>query len=75
MSKGFTLLEILITVIIIGILSAIAIPNYTKSRERSLDKEAQIVLNLIHAAEKMHYMRSTSYYPNSRSINLSAGWS
>ena len=52
MSKGFTLLEILITVIIIGILSAIAIPNYTKSRERALDKEAQVVLNLIHAAEK-----------------------
>jgi len=64
MSKGFTLLEILITVIIIGILSAIAIPNYTKSRERSLDKEAQIVLNLIHAAEKMHYMKTTTYYPN-----------
>ena len=64
MSKGFTLLEILITVIIIGILAAIAIPNYTKSRERSLDKEAQIVLNLIHAAEKMHYMKTTAYYPN-----------
>ena len=64
MSKGFTLLEILITVIIIGILSAIAIPNYTKSRERSLDKEAQVVLNLIHAAEKMHYMKTTAYYPN-----------
>ena len=70
MSKGFTLLEILITVIIIGILSAIAIPNYTKSRERSLDKEAQIVLNLIHAAEKMHYMRSTSYYPNVASTSV-----
>ena len=64
MSKGFTLLEILITVIIIGILAAIAIPNYTKSRERSLDKEAQVVLNLIHAAEKMHYMKTTAYYPN-----------
>lgn len=70
MSKGFTLLEILITVIIIGILTAIAIPNYTKSRERSLDKEAQIVLNLIHAAEKMYYMKTTSYYPSVASTSV-----
>ncbi len=68
--NGFTLLEILITVIIIGILSAIAIPNYTKSRERSLDKEAQIVLNLIHAAEKMYYMKTTAYYPSVASTSV-----
>jgi len=35
--KGFTLVEIMIVVAIIGLLAAIAIPNFIKSRNRSRD--------------------------------------
>ena len=75
MAKGFTLLEVLITVIIIGILAGLAIPNFTKSRERALDKEAQTVLSLIQSAEKMYYMKDgTSYHPSiaSTSVNVNS---
>lgn len=40
LKKGFTLLEVLIVVIIIGILVAIALPQYTTTLEKSKSAEA-----------------------------------
>ena len=43
-NKGFTLVEIMIVVLIIGILLAIAIPNFIKARQNS--RQQTIVANL-----------------------------
>jgi len=61
---GYTLIELLITVIIVGILVGIARPGYNKIKERVLDKEAKVNLRLIQAAEKIYRMEIGGYYPS-----------
>ncbi len=51
--SGFTLIELLVVVLIIGILSAIALPQYTKTVERSRIAEARILLDSMYKAYQL----------------------
>ena len=54
--KAFTILELIIVIIIIGIIATFAIPQYQKFREKAIDAEAFQMLGTIGRAEEMYYM-------------------
>jgi type IV pilus assembly protein PilE len=61
--KGYTLIEILVVLLIIATLAALAWPNYTKIKEKSMNREAKASLALIRAAEKVYRLEQGFYYP------------
>mgnify|MGYP001160326299 CR=1 FL=1 len=57
-SKGFTLVEIMIVVLIIGILLAIAVPNFIKARETSRSRTCVANLRQIESAKEQWAMEN-----------------
>ena len=61
--KGFTLIELMIVIAIIGILAAIAIPNFVSYRKRSYDTAAQSDLKNLMTAQEAYYVDYSKYLP------------
>ncbi len=59
--KGFTLIEIMIVVVIIGILAALAIPRFRQAALKSKIDEAKVVLKHIYEAAQSYYSQYGSY--------------
>ena len=59
--SGFTLIELMIVVGIIGILVAIAAPNFSRYQSKARQSEAKIALSAVFGAEKSFYSEYSSY--------------
>jgi len=59
--KGFTLIELMIVVAIIGILAAIAIPNFLKFQAKSKQSEAKTNLKGVYTAETSYFGEKNQY--------------
>ena len=60
-NKAFTLIEILVVVLIIGILAAIALPKYQTAVEKSIMQEAIVNLKTIAQANDVFFLRNGRY--------------
>lgn len=70
-TKGFTLIELLVVVLIIGILSSVALPQYTKAVEKSRAVEAKTVLGNLMAAETVYHLSVGSYTSDLTVLDIS----
>lgn len=68
--NGFTLIELMIVVAIIGILAAIAIPNFIKFQAKAKQSEAKANLKAIFVAKKSYFAENNSF-----SCGANCGWS
>jgi len=60
-SKGFTLIELMIVVVIIGILAAIAIPRFMSTSAKAKQAEAKGLLKQIYTMERSYYQEHGTY--------------
>ncbi len=61
--QGFTLIELMIVVAIIGILAAIAIPQFSKYRQKAFNAAAESDLRNAMTAEEAYFADKQKYFP------------
>lgn len=69
--KGFTLIELLVVVLIMGILAAVALPQYQVAVEKSRTAEALTLLNTLTAAQENYKMANGSYSRDFEALDVS----
>ena len=61
--NGFTIVELIVVVIVMGAIAGFAIPNYTRSVENAHYQDAMLQLKAIHSAQQIYKARSGQFWP------------
>src|SRR5438270_13345233 len=69
--KGFTLVELAVVIVIIGVLAAFGVPRFLKSVERSKAAEAFSYLSAVRSAEERSQARNGTYEDTLSNLDIS----
>ncbi|MBL0926418.1 MAG: prepilin-type N-terminal cleavage/methylation domain-containing protein [Phycisphaerales bacterium] len=72
--KGFTLVEILIVVVILGILAAIVIPQFTNASNEAVKGALESQLQTINSQVELYRVRNNGDYPALGTAATNNGW-
>lgn len=66
--KGFTLIELLVVIIIIGILSAIALPSFLNQANKAKQSEAKQYVGALNRSQQAYYLENSQFGSNSTAL-------
>jgi prepilin-type N-terminal cleavage/methylation domain-containing protein len=68
--QGFTLIELMIVVVIVGVLAALALPRYNVTAHQSKEKEADILLHQVFTLQQAYYSNNGTFASTETDLNV-----
>ena len=68
--RGFTLVEVMTVVIIVGILASVAVPLYRANIKRAMASEGAALLGSVRTAERIYYSEHGKYTTDKNALGI-----